>query len=195
MDYPSLEESMEFSGIVPDYDDSDVFLDGESDNEDIKNDFRSKSVVERKKRSLSETQTDKSGNQKISEEIKSNWNKEIKNDFYKMGKRKPRKNLIFIPRIGKKSFEDEMSSANKRVVFIPRVGKKNFGDTDFTEDKRAIFIPRIGKRSYVSLDTPNEKRAVFIPRIGRGSAFLPQIVRPNPRNRVNGRVVFIPRIG
>lgn len=195
IEYPNLEESIEFSGSVPDYFDSDVFTGGESDNEDIEDDFSSKSVVERKKRSLSETQSDKSENQKSSGEIKSNWNKETKSNFYKIEKRRPRKNLIFIPRIGKKSFEDEMSYVNKRVVFIPRIGKKNFGDIDFSEDKRAVFIPRIGKRSYITPDAPNEKRAVFIPRIGRGTAILPQIVRPNPRNRVNGRVVFIPRIG
>lgn len=195
MEYPSLEESLEFSGSVPDYIVSEVFIRAESDNEDFGYDLPSKSVVERKKRSLSETQSDKSENQQAPDEIKSNWNKETKNDFYKIEKRKPRKNLIFIPRIGKKSFEDDSSYANKRVVFIPRIGKKNFGDIDFPEDKRAIFIPRIGKRNYANLDTPNVKRVIFIPRIGRGSAFLPKVVRPKPLNKVKNRVVFIPRIG
>ena len=192
--FPSLEENLDISSFEPDYIDSEVLLSAKYDNEDIEDDVFTEPIVERKKRSVSGVQSpeDKSESQ---QEIKSNWNKETKTDFYKTEKRKPRSKLVFIPRIGKKSYDNENAYADKRVVFIPRIGKKSYDDIGFPEKKKAIFIPRIGKKSYADLYNPDLKRAIFIPRIGRGAAVLPKIVRPNPQYRVSGRVVFIPRIG
>ena len=78
-----------------------------------------------------------------------------------------RQTATFIPRFGKKDYNDESIYAEKKRFLLQGLKERKLVIPIFPKTKECCSsLPPIRKRSYKNLYDSDEKRAIFIPSIG-----------------------------
>ncbi|XP_035225832.1 uncharacterized protein LOC118198299 isoform X1 [Stegodyphus dumicola] len=88
--------------------------------------------------------------------------------FFRPDRQTARSRNSFVPRVGKKSFDEEDFGSKRAVAFTPRIG-------------RAPLTPRIGRDPRFKV----KSRGAFIPRIGRRAVLTPRIGRSDKQQAGN----------